>query len=278
MPQPSSYRDRLAKKVAIVTGAGSDGDGFGTGKATAIVFSREGARVCLVDHDAERLQQTLRIILSAGGDAFAICGDVTDNADCKRIADEALMRYGRIDILVNNVGTAGPSGNFTTFDEPAWDRTIGVNLKSAVLMARHVVPVMQKSGGGSIVNISSIAGIRAHGGSLAYGPSKAAMAQLSRELAIMYGRDGIRSNTIAPGHILTPMVAALIAAQDRETRRRIGPLGSEGDAWDVAAAALFLASDDARFITGQQIAVDGGVSETAAMTALMLAKTPTSRD
>lgn len=269
MPQPTGYKNRLAGKVAIVTGAGSQGAGFGTGKATAIVLAGEGARVCLVDQNADRADETLRLIEAEGGQAFASCGDVTDDADCRRFAEETVGRFGTIDILVNNVGISGSVGTYDLFDERAWERTLDVNIKSAVLMARHVVPVMQKHRSGSVINISSLAALVAEGAGLAYGPSKAALSHLSRELAVMYGRDGIRFNSVAPGHIYTPMVAA-ISERNREIRRLVGPLGIEGDSWDVALATLFLASDDARFITGQQIAVDGGVSIIAPMRAISL--------
>lgn len=267
MPIPQKFLDRLRGKVAVVTGAGSQGDGVGTGKAIAILMAGEGARVCLVDHDTDRAQVTLTMIEAAGGEAFVCAGDVTQSADCERFVAETERRYGGVDILVNNVGVAGGQGDFSVFDEAAWDRVIDINLKSAVLMSKAAVPRMIARGGGSIVNISSIAGIRAHGGGFAYGPSKAAMNQFSNELSVTYGRSGIRANTVAPGHILTPLAQGLLGEAARIVRRKVGPLGIEGDAWDVAAAVLFLASDEARFISSVLIPVDGGVVETGPLSA-----------
>ncbi|MES2258331.1 MAG: SDR family oxidoreductase [Pseudomonadota bacterium] len=274
MPQPSKFHQRLAGKVAIVTGAGSQGEGVGTGRAIACVFAGEGAQVCLVDREAERAEETLAMIRAAGGEAFVCAGDVTSSADCARIIDETVAHYGSLQLLVNNVGIAGAIGTFENFDEAAWDRVIQVNLKSAVLMSRFAVPQMIKGGGGAIVNISSIAGIRAHGGGFAYGPSKAAMNELSCELAVAYGRQGIRANTVAPGHIVTPLSQALLPEEARAIRRKVNTLGIDGDAWDVAAATLFLASDEARFITGVLMPVDGGVVETGPLAAYALINRP----
>jgi NAD(P)-dependent dehydrogenase (short-subunit alcohol dehydrogenase family) len=268
MPEPLVFRNRLQGRVAIVTGAGSQGvgAGVGTGKAIALLFAGEGARVCLVDREPGRAEETLGRIDAAGGHAFVVAADVTQSEDCQRIVAETTERFGGVDVLVNNVGLAGQQGDFSNFDEAAWERMFFVNLKSALLMCRYVVPAMITRGGGAVVNISSIAGILAHG-TFAYGPSKAAMEHFSREIAVVYGRQGIRANTVAPGHIQTPLVAGLLPESLRKTRRKVGPLGLEGDAWDVAYAALFLASDEARFITGQRIAVDGGVTATAPMAA-----------
>lgn len=259
MPQPSQYHGTLAGKVAIVTGAGAEGEGIGIGRAIATVLAGEGAKVCLVDLEVERAEATRSQIENSGGECFVAAGDVTDREHCARFVKETVERYGRLDILVNNVGVATPvelEGN----DETAWSRVLDINLKSAMLMSRYAVPAMVKNGGGSIINISSIAGIRAHG-SLAYGPSKAAMNALARELGVIYGRQGIRANTVAPGHVLTPLAMSLLPAEMRKKRRDVGPLGVEGDAWDVAWAVRYLASDEARFITGVLLPVDGGVTE-----------------
>jgi NAD(P)-dependent dehydrogenase (short-subunit alcohol dehydrogenase family) len=266
--EPKVFRDRLAGKTAIVTGAGTQGSGqgYGTGKAIAVLFAAEGAKVCLVDREPDRAEDTRRRIEALGGEAFVVRADVVSDADCRRVVEETAARYGGVDILVNNVGMAGAQGLFDTFDETAWERMFFVNVKSALLMARHAVPQMTARGGGAIVNISSIAGMLAHG-TFAYGPSKAAMEQLTREIAVAYGRKGVRANTVAPGHIQTPLVEGLLPEALRTARRKVGPLGVEGDAWDVAYAALFLASDEARFVTGQLIAVDGGVTVTAPMVA-----------
>jgi NAD(P)-dependent dehydrogenase (short-subunit alcohol dehydrogenase family) len=266
MPRPARYFQRLAGKVAIVTGAGSQGEGFGTGKAIACVFAREGARVVLVDLHAERAELTRHLIAEDGGDAFVCAADVTEVDGCRRVVAETIERYGRLDVLVNNVGQGAGGGRLEALPDALWQRVLDVNLKSVVLMTRQAITHLVASRG-NIVNIASTAGLRAHGGA-AYGPSKAAVVALSRELAVMYGRDGVRANTIAPGHLFTPLVAQFVDAAARERRRRIAPLAIEGDAWDVAAAALFLASDEARFISGVCLPVDGGVGEVAALAAL----------
>jgi NAD(P)-dependent dehydrogenase (short-subunit alcohol dehydrogenase family) len=269
MPYPKVFHQRLAGKVAIVTGAGSQGNGVGTGKAIACLFAREGASVCLVDQDAERAAETLAMIREAGGNAFVCAADVTDSHACARIVAATVERYSALHVLVNNVGVAGAGGRFDNLDEASWDRIIDVNLKSAFLMSRSAAPQLVADGGGAVVNVSSTAGIRSHG-SAAYGSSKAGMIALTRELAVAYGRDGMRANAIAPGHILTPMVESMLDEQAKDRRRKIAPLGIEGDAWDVASAALFLASDEARFITGVCLPVDGGVTEIAALCAYEL--------
>ncbi|MFP3368660.1 SDR family NAD(P)-dependent oxidoreductase [Pseudomonas sp. SIMBA_068] len=265
MPQPKNYNATMAGKVAIVTGAGAEGDGIGIGRAIAVVLAGEGAKVCLVDLDAQRAQDTLKQIESMGAEAFVISANVTLRDDCARIVEETMSRYGRLDVLVNNVGVATPVA-LEADDEEAWTRVLNINLTSAMLMSRYSVPAMTQNGGGSIINISSIAGIRAHG-SIAYGPSKAAMAALARELTVLYGRQGIRANTVAPGHVLTPLAMSLLPEQMRVKRRNVGPLGIEGDGWDVALAVRFLASDEARFITGVHLPVDGGVTEIGPLSA-----------
>ena len=271
MPQPKEFRDRLKGKVAIVTGAGSQGNGFGTGKAIAYSFAREGAQVCLVDREPQRAEETLMLISEAGGDAFVHTADVTDSKACQGIVEETVARCGKLDLLINNVGIATASERGDELDEANWERLMNVNLKSAVLMSKYAIAQIIKSGGGAIVNISSVASVISSG-SIAYAGSKAAMNSLSCELAILHGRDAIRVNTVAPGHIFTPLVTDLfdkgvLNAKDRETRRKVAPLGIEGDAWDIAAAALFLASDEARFITGVFLPVDGGVTRIAPLTA-----------
>lgn len=270
MPQPNHHYARLTGRAAIVTGAGTQGSGMGTGRAIAMKLAGEGAHVALVDRDRDAVEETRRHIFDMGGSAFVLVGDVTVNADCRHFVDEAIARTGRIDILVNNVGQSTPVA-LDAPDEDGWDRVLDVNLKSAMLMCRHVVPAMTNAGGGAIVNIASIAGIRAHG-SVAYGPSKAAMIALAREIAVMHGRAGIRANTVAPGHIMTPHAAQVLPSDMRALRRAIGPLGIEGDAWDIAHAVAFLVSDDARFITGAVLPVDGGVTEIGPIPAHFLAQ------
>ncbi|RKT14233.1 NAD(P)-dependent dehydrogenase (short-subunit alcohol dehydrogenase family) [Paraburkholderia sp. RAU2J] len=271
MPFPKIFYQRLAGKVAIVTGAGSQGNGVGTGKAIACLFAREGASVCLVDHDEDRAAETLAMIVEAGGSGFVCAANVTDSDACARVVAATVERYGALHILVNNVGVAGAGGRFENIDEASWDYIINVNLKSAFLMSRAAAPHLVAGGRGAVVNVSSTAGIRSHGAA-AYGSSKAGMIALTRELAVVYGRDGLRANAIAPGHIFTPMVESMLDQQAKERRRKVAPLGIEGDAWDVAAAALFLASDEARFITGVCLPVDGGVTEVAALCAYDLVR------
>lgn len=271
MPQPDRFWNRLEGRAAIVTGAGSQGEGFGTGKAIAYTFAREGARVCLVDRDPERAEETRTLIAAAGGEAFVQQADVTDSAACAAVVAATLERYGGLDILVNNVGVATAAERGDALDEANWQRVIDINLKSAVLMSKHAIPALAKSSHAAMVNISSVASMISSG-AIAYASSKAGMNQLTRELAILHGRDGIRVNTVAPGHIFTPMLLDLfergvIDAQMRETRRKVAPLAIEGDAWDIAAATLFLASDEARFVTGTLLPVDGGVTQIAPLTA-----------
>jgi len=257
MPEPSRYLGRLAGKVAIVTGAGADGDEIGIGRAIAYLMGREGARVLCADLLAGRAEATAARIMADGGEAAAEAGDVSDPEQCSRLVARAVERFGRLDILVNNVGISG-STTLETITVEQWNRVLATNLTSAMLMSKAAVPEMARGGGGSIVNISSLAGMRAMG-AIAYGPSKAAMAQLSREIGVLHGRQGIRANTVAPGHVMTPHAMSKVPAEMRAARRKVGPLGIEGDAWDVAHAVLFLASDEARFINGVELAVDGGV-------------------
>jgi NAD(P)-dependent dehydrogenase (short-subunit alcohol dehydrogenase family) len=265
MPQPTQFWRRLEGKAAIVTGAGSQGEGFGTGKAMSYLFAREGARVCLVDRDPARAEETLALIRQAGGEAFVCAADVTRAADCARCVGQTVERYGALHVLVNNVGIGAGGGKLDQIDEALWDKVFDINLRSAYLMSRSALPHLAAARG-ALVNIASIAGLRALGGP-AYGSSKAALVQFTRELALVYGRDGVRANAIAPGHLFTPLVHGMLDEAARRRRSGIAPLGVEGDAWDVAAAALFLASDEARFITGACLAVDGGVTEMGALAA-----------
>ena len=266
---------RLEGKVAIVAGAGSIGPGWGNGKATATVFAREGARVVCADRNLEAAQETANIIASEGGEAFAIRTDVTSEDDLRALVEATLKAYGRIDVLDNNVGIA-EVGSVVDLPLETWERVFRVNLTGCFLAMKHVIPVMQRqfaeSGqGGSIINISSIASIRHTGVPYAsYGASKAAMNQLTRTTAAQYAPEKIRVNAVLPGLMKTPMVehsaglaqtygkgdvAAMWAKRDSQV-----PMGHMGEAWDVAWAALFLASDEARYVTGIELPVDGGVT------------------
>ena len=257
MPEPSRYLGRLAGKVAIITGAGAAADEIGIGRAIAFIMAREGARVACADLDGARAEVTAARIRAEGGEAIAVAADVSTPEDCQALVEAADQAFGTLDILVNNVGISAPT-DLATITLDLWNRTIATNLTSVMLMCKFAVPHMARGGGGSIVNISSLAGMRAMG-ALAYGPSKAAMAQLSREIGVLHGRQGIRVNTVAPGHVMTPHAMSKLPASMREARRKVGPLGIEGDAWDIAQAVLFIASDEARFINGVHLAVDGGV-------------------
>lgn len=260
---------RLAGKVAIVTGAGSCAAGVGTGKAAAILFTREGASVLLVDAVAERAEQTLADIEREGGTAAALQADVTSEADCKRIADTAARLFGRVDILFNNVGIGSP-GTVLDVEEDAFDRVMATNVRSMVMTSKYAIPHMAASGGGAIINISSIAGIRAgsSGASIPYAVSKGGVIALTTQMSVHHGRDNIRVNCIAPGPLYTPMVAGRLSEQGRDLRRRSTPLGIEGSAWDIGWAAVFLASDEARWITGVTLPVDGGVLATTPLSML----------
>jgi NAD(P)-dependent dehydrogenase (short-subunit alcohol dehydrogenase family) len=257
---------RLAGKVAIVTGAGSrpvaDGEPLvGNGKATAIVFAREGARVVLVDERAEWVEATRRIVAAEGGEALVVAADVADAEACRHVVAQAIEAFGAVHVLVNNVGVTGPAGTAVEVDDEAWDRAMRINVTSMVLMAKHAVPAMIAAGGGAIVNLASIAGLRGGHPSLLYPTSKAAVIGLTRSLAAHHGRDGVRVNCIAPGMVYTPMVAGRgMTPELRQARRRRSLLQTEGTAWDVAAAAAFLGSDQARWITGVVLPVDAGTT------------------
>ena len=250
-------RLRLQDKVAIVTGAGSSGPGVGNGKATSVLFAREGARVLVVDQVLERAEETLAMIREEGGEASVFQADVTRAEDCRQMVQSAIDRYGHLDILDNNVGISR-RGTVVEVSEDDWDQVMTVNVKSIVLASRYAIPRMMETGGGAIINISSIAGLRAHS-STPYTTSKAAVIGLTMSMAADHGPDNIRVNCIAPGLVYTPMVAPRMDDNLREGRRTASPLGTEGTAWDIAAAAVYLASDDARWVTGVVLPVDAGL-------------------
>ena len=259
-----SSNGRLAGKVAIVTGAGSSGPGIGNGKATAILFAREGARVLLADLHEERARETLDLIETEGGVASTVGMDVTREKDAERLVETAVERYRRIDVLVNNVGIS-KRGSILDVTEEEWDQVMAVNVKSMMLCSRQVVPRMKESGGGSIVNIASTAGLRAHH-STPYTTSKAAVIGLTFSMAADHGPDDIRVNAIAPGLVYTPMVAPRMVEGMRERRMAAAPLGTEGTGWDVGWAAVYLASDESRWVTGATLPVDAGLSVTTGIT------------
>jgi len=266
MPQPETYYGRLRNWRAIVTGAGTLGDGVGTGKAIAALFAAEGAKVALFDLDEARAQTTFDLIAGMNGEARIFTGNVADAQDAQRMTCEALEWLGGLDTLVNNIGIGAGAGQLHTVAQNDIDKVMAVNLGTVINMCREAIPALLEGHGKSIVNIASVAGLLAHGNT-AYGPSKAAVIQLTSELAVMYGRDGIRANGVAPGHILTPMVEAYVKGEGRRIRSAIAPIGIEGDAWDIAQAALFLAGPESRFITGITLPVDGGVTIVGPMAA-----------
>ncbi|MGZ8481877.1 MAG: SDR family NAD(P)-dependent oxidoreductase [Candidatus Limnocylindria bacterium] len=266
----SDAAGRLAGKTALVVGAGSIGPGWGNGKAAAVLFAREGARVFCVDRDEAAAQETVGLIRGESGEAEAWRADASRAADVERAVAACHDRFGRIDVLHNNVGIA-EVGGVVEVSEEAWDRVFAVNLKSCFLAMKHVLPIMERQGGGAIVNISSIASIRYTGVPYAtYYATKAAMNHLTRTTAVEYAPKRIRVNAVLPGLMKTPMVeqssglAGEYGGGDVEAMWRAReaqcPMGHMGDAWDVAYAALFLASDEARYITGAELVVDGGIT------------------
>lgn len=261
--------DRLKGKVGIIVGAGqSPGETLGNGRATAIRFAQEGARLILVDRRLDSAQETADLITARvpGAECFAVAADVRQSADCEGFVQACVQRFGRIDILHNNVGIGGGDGGPLSITEEAWDRIHNTNVRGVMLSCRATLPVMRQQGSGVITNISSVAAVCAVG-MVAYKTSKAALNAFTHALATSNARYGIRANAIMPGLINTPMavdsqVREGVSRESVEQRRdNQVPLGKKmGTAWDVANAALFLASDEAAFITGAILPVDGGQS------------------
>jgi NAD(P)-dependent dehydrogenase (short-subunit alcohol dehydrogenase family) len=257
---------RLAGKSAVIAGAGqTPGETLGNGRAMALLFAREGAHVLCVDRVAERAEETAAMVVAEGGMASALAADVTRAADSARIVEEAVARLGRLDILVNNVGIGGGDAPAHKVDEAAFDRILAVNLKGMWLTTKAALAVMREQHGGAIVNISSLAA-QAGGIQVAYEVSKAAVNRLTTSVAQSQARYGVRCNAVQPGLIDTPMAVAGIAgatgrsqAEVRAERDARVPLGRMGTAWDTAYAALFLASDEAKFISGAILPVDGAM-------------------
>lgn len=259
---------RLENKVALVVGAGQvPGDTIGNGRAISILFAREGARVMLVDRRLDSAMETRAMIEREGGEASAFEADIVKAADCTAMAERCMGSCGRIDILVNNVGIGTGDRSLVKLSEEAWDRIFDVNLKGMFLTCRAVLPVMERQGSGAIINISSIAAVCSVG-YVAYKISKAGVNALTHQLAMKYAGKGIRVNAIMPGQLNTPMAIEGITKALRMDKQEVirkrnesVPLkGGMGDAWDTAYAALFLASDEAKFITSVCLPVDGGQS------------------
>jgi len=259
---------RLAGKVAIVTGAGCVGPGWGNGRAITVRFAQEGARVFAIDKDRSAMDDTLAMVREFGGDVTPYAGDVTDGRAVAAMVAECVRCYGTVDVLVNNVGGPSPGGP-TRLSEEDWHRQLDINLTSVFLMCKHVMPIMEDRGGGAIVNISSTSGIRFTGApAVGYAAAKAGVIQFGRVVAVEYARKGIRINSVLPGQLHTPLVDAVLAKNQSggnieellQRRQSRIPLPFMGDGRDTANAALFLASDEARWVTGTELVVDGGMS------------------
>jgi NAD(P)-dependent dehydrogenase (short-subunit alcohol dehydrogenase family) len=257
---------RLANKIAVVVGAGqTPGETIGNGRAAAILFAREGAKVLLVDRNVESALDTEAMIREEGGEASSMSADIVIESDCRAIAETAIERYGRIDVLQNNVGIGGGDAGPTKLDPEVWDKIMEVNVKGAFMTCKYVLPIMREQKAGSIINISSVAA-QCSVGIVAYKTSKAALNAFTHSVALGNAKFGIRANVIMPGLMDTPMaiegisVARGMSAEKlREQRDALVPLrGKMGTAWDIAYASLFLASDESAFITGIELPVDGG--------------------
>lgn len=260
--------NRFTSKVAIVTGAGCVGSGWGNGRAMAVRLAEEGAQVFAVDRDPKRLAETLELAGDAQSAITTYACDVTSSESIQHMVQACLEKLGTIDILINNVGGSAAGGP-VEMSEEVWDTQINVNLKSVFLTCKYVLPTMVAKKSGSIVNVASTSGMRWTGSAqVAYAATKAGVIQLSKVVAVQHAPDGVRVNTVVPGQLHTPMVEVRLAKQrtggDVESllasRVKRIPLGFMGDGRDTASAALFLASEEARFITGTEIVVDGGMT------------------
>lgn len=263
---------RLEGKTVLVTGAGSIGAGWGNGKAAAVLYAREGAKVLAVDMNLAAAEETAGIIHGEGGQAAAFAGNVTSEESVKKMVSACVQAFGRIDVLHNNVGILKPGGvEDTTLED--WDLVMNVNTKAFFLPCKHAIPQMLAQGGGAIVNISSISGFRNLGAPyIAYNTSKGSVVSFTRNIAASYAARGIRANSILPGIIDTPMARDATAQAQGKNEAEIDfeelsrvraarvPMGRTGTGWDIAKAAVFLASDDAAYITGTEIYVDGGMN------------------
>jgi NAD(P)-dependent dehydrogenase (short-subunit alcohol dehydrogenase family) len=269
-------RNRLEDKIAIVTGAGSIGDGWGNGKAAAYVYAKEGAKTFCVDFRLEAAEETVKQIEAVGGEAIAYAADVTDEAAVNSMVDSCMEAWGRIDILHNNVGGQGVGRSLDTITVEDWNATFARNVTSAMLTCKAVMPIMEKQQDGSIINISSIAALRhLNSNTAVYSSTKGAMIEFTKNIAIQHASSGVRANCVCPGYIDTPFIRRLVSGKPSYTykgytsaeeysaaRDAIIPSGRMGTGFDVAYAALFLASDESTHITGTHVTVDGGVTQT----------------
>jgi len=252
--------DGFTGKAAIVTGGGAAGEGIGNGRAACILLARRGVRVLVVDRQIALAETTVKMITGEGGEAVAFEADVTDEAACKAMVERATREFGRLDFLVNNVGI-GSKGPVTEERTADWQRVLRVNLDSMFLSSKYAIPVIVKTAGrGAIVNISSISALRPRG-MTSYATTKGAVISLTRAMAVDHGRDHIRVNCVLPGAVYTPLsYGSGMSAEAREQRRKASVLGIEGNGWDVGQGVRFMLSDHARFITGQVLVVDGGMT------------------
>ena len=252
----------LEKKVAIVTGAGSRAEGIGNGRAAAILLASEGARVLLVDANPAWAERTREMIAAEGGDALVHKADVTKPEECQAAVAAAKAKWGRVDILVNNVGIGGAKGNAVEVDLAEWNHGLLVNVTSMMLMAKYAIPAMIDGGeGGAIVNIASVAGLRGGNPNLMYTTSKGAVVQMTRAMAVHHAAQKIRVNCVCPGMVYTPMMYADgMSEAMREARRNRSLLKTEGSGWDIGAAVLWLASGHARWVTGVILPIDAGAT------------------
>lgn len=252
----------LMDKVALVCGGGAAGDGIGNGRATAILLGRSGARVLVADLDKARAERTAELIRADGGTAASHAGDFTNEADCRKLVEATLDLYGRLDFLDNNIGI-GSRGSVVEESPEEWRRVMQVNVETMFLVSKFAIPAMVRTArGGAIVNVSSISALRPRG-LTAYTASKGAVIALTRAMAVDHAKDGVRVNCVAPGPVYTPMVYARgngMSTEARERRRKASALGVEGTGWDIGNAVRFLLSNHARYITGQTLVVDGGVT------------------
>jgi|TARA_B100001750_G_C15500170_1_gene596654 NAD(P)-dependent dehydrogenase (short-subunit alcohol dehydrogenase family) len=260
---------RLSRKVAVITGAGSSSDGIGTGQAISIALAREGCKVLLVDIDSERVANTLSIIEAEGGSAQVFIGDITQEIVAKEMINYAVSCFGTLDILVNNLGVMF-YGNVLTASEHDWEESYRLNVRSMIYCSKYAIPIMGQQKQGSIINLSSSLALRAASQSLPlpYSVAKGAVISLTTTMAVQHGKDSIRVNAILPGLLRTPMATRGLSQDELETRRKSVPLQTQGDAWDVAMAAVFLASDESKWITGVVLPVDGGMLVTTPLSML----------
>ncbi|KAI0881359.1 NAD(P)-binding protein [Annulohypoxylon maeteangense] len=269
-PRPSRS---LEGKVAIVAGAGCEGDGLGNGRAISILLAEDGASVICADLNPTWAENTSSMIRSEGkGDSISCQADVTKPTDCQNVVDAALSKFGRIDILVNNVGIMGARGTATEFDLDQWRRGLEINVTSMANMVKVVVPEMRKNDEslgqirGSIVNMGSVAGLVGGTPHLLYPTSKGAVLNMTRAMAAHHASDGIRVNCVCPGMLYTPMMYSKgMSPETRAARRNRSLLRTEGNAWDCATAVRFLASEQARWITGMVLTVDAGATAVSAI-------------